>query len=85
MLDVAATLAGHARSMAQQETAAPTMGAEQTMLDGLTELLRQHADRYPALAAAVASARVDSAEGQALEFGLARILDGLEAYLANGR
>jgi AcrR family transcriptional regulator len=83
MLDVVATLIGHVRSMAQQQTAVPGAAAEQAMLDGLAGLLRSHADRYPALSAAVASARAHGAKDQALDFGLARILDGLEAYLSS--
>jgi len=85
MLDVAATLIGHVRSMVQQQSAMPGAAPEQAMLDGLAGLLTYHADRYPALTAAVASARDHGAVGQALDFGLARILDGLEAYLASRR
>jgi AcrR family transcriptional regulator len=86
MLDIAATLIGHVRSLAQQSSAMPGAAApEQAMLDRLAGLLSSHADRYPALTAAVASARDHGAWGQALDFGLARILDGLEAYLASRR
>jgi hypothetical protein len=85
MLDVAATLIGHVRSMVQQQSAVPGAAPEQAMLDGLAGRLSSHADRYPALTAAVASAHDHGASDQALDFGLARILHGLEAYLASRR
>jgi hypothetical protein len=45
-------------------------------------LLVSRGDRFPAFAAAVSAAATDrAAHDQAWEFGLERIMDGLEAYL----
>ncbi|MER6568902.1 TetR/AcrR family transcriptional regulator C-terminal domain-containing protein [Streptomyces sp. NPDC001093] len=46
------------------------------------ELLARHADRYPALTKAVAEGAFDPDGTDPLEFGLARILDGVEALIA---
>ncbi|MGW1372692.1 TetR/AcrR family transcriptional regulator C-terminal domain-containing protein [Streptomyces sp. NPDC002446] len=57
-------------------------GLEQAMSAALNELLAGRADRFPAVAAAAASIEADAASrDRAWEFGLERILDGLEAYL----
>ncbi|MFG2486146.1 TetR/AcrR family transcriptional regulator [Streptomyces virginiae] len=44
----------------------------------LGEVMRTHGERFPALGAALASAAEHGGQDQALEFGLGRILDGLE-------
>ncbi|MFK4085466.1 TetR/AcrR family transcriptional regulator [Kribbella sp. NPDC020789] len=87
-LDAIVVLAGHVRTLALQTTSIP--GGRQ----GLTEeafrsdfatLLATHADRFPSLTAAMRSATADkTADNQGLEFGLQRILDGLE-LLINAR
>jgi AcrR family transcriptional regulator len=46
------------------------------------ELLARHAKRYPALTKAVADGAFDPGGTDPLEFGLARILDGVEALIA---
>lgn len=86
MLDSAAILAGHARGVAQQAVAAPP-GAEpeQAMDAAIVELLRGREDQFPAVLAAIRSAAEQGTQGQALEFGLARILDGIEALIATRR
>lgn len=91
MLDVAVTLVGHVRSLAQQISAATPTGTEgdthagAAMEHAIAALVRGHEDRFPALAAAL----VAPAEGgtptdkpdQALDFGLARILDGVSVLI----
>ncbi|HEY4456074.1 MAG TPA: TetR/AcrR family transcriptional regulator [Pseudonocardiaceae bacterium] len=75
-LDVAATLAGHARAIAQQATASldsPEKGLETIF----AMVLRDHAAHFPALTAALDSA-TDDGRDQAFDFGLNRILDGVE-------
>lgn len=80
-LDVAATLSGHARAIAQQAGSAyPEHGME----SAFAMALRAHEDQFPALMASLASAATDGGQDQALEFGLARILDGVE-LLINSR
>ncbi|MFD5413901.1 hypothetical protein [Streptomyces nojiriensis] len=47
----------------------------------LGEVMREHGERFPALGAALASAAAHGGRDQALEFGLGRILDGLELLM----
>lgn len=81
VLDVAATLAGHVRSIAAQVAAIGYGTPEQTMSAALAVLLRDRQDRFPALAAALDSATAAGAQDQALDFGLQRILDGVELLI----
>jgi AcrR family transcriptional regulator len=74
-MDAVATIAGHVRAIAAQK------GGEEQLVQAMGLVLREHADRFPAVAAAVAEAQQDGAE-QAFTFGLDRILDGLEVLLA---
>ncbi|GIF17678.1 AcrR family transcriptional regulator [Actinoplanes tereljensis] len=71
-MDAIATIAGHVRAIAGQK------GGEQMMTEAMTLVLREHADRFPAIAAAVAD---PGTPDQAFTFGLERILDGLEVLL----
>lgn len=84
MLDLAATLAGHVRTIAQQVTALAGDAPEQAMTSAFAALLRGRQSRFPALTAAIDSAAGHGSQGQALEFGLSRILDGVE-LLINSR
>ncbi|GHE08847.1 TetR/AcrR family transcriptional regulator C-terminal domain-containing protein [Streptomyces alanosinicus] len=78
-MDAAVLLAGHVRGIAEQARAArPNGSPEAELLVALGPLVHQHADRFPALAAAMAS---QDGRDQALDFGLERILDGLEALI----
>ncbi|MFH8443118.1 hypothetical protein ACH4D3_18025 [Streptomyces sp. NPDC018026] len=78
-MDAAVLLAGHVRSIAKQARAARPGGSpEADLLAVLGRLVHQHADRFPALAEAIAS---QDGRDQALDFGLERILDGLEALI----
>ncbi|MEV4535936.1 helix-turn-helix domain-containing protein [Asanoa sp. NPDC049518] len=81
MLDVAATLAGHVRSLAQQAASMPA-DAEGALDDAIAALVSGREDRFPALSAAIAAARTGGPQNQALAFGLARILDGVAALIA---
>ncbi|MGW2250776.1 TetR/AcrR family transcriptional regulator [Kitasatospora sp. NPDC001660] len=78
-MDAAVLLAGHVRGIAQQARAAGADGSpEARLLAALGVLVQRHADDYPALAAAMAE---PGGRDNALDFGLARILDGLEALI----
>ncbi|MFD9814770.1 TetR/AcrR family transcriptional regulator [Streptomyces sp. NPDC059080] len=84
-LDAVVLLTGHVRGIAQ---VAAAMGAgserasapEEVLSAALNELLVGRSDRFPALTSALASGATGRAN-QALEFGLERILDGLEALI----
>lgn len=80
MLDVAVTLVGHVRSLAQQTAGSP-VGTEVALDDTIAGLVQGREDRFPALAAAIADARAGGKQDQALDFGLARILDGVGALI----
>ena len=80
VLDVAVTLVGHARSLAQQAAAVRTDSVENTVHRGMAAVLRGREDRYPALAAALASA-AESGGDRGFDFGLDRILDGVEQLI----
>ncbi len=83
MLDVAATLAGHVRAIAQQQSAQPGGSAEQSLVAAMGALLAGHEDRFPALSAALGSAARQGSQDQALEFGIDRILDGVGLLIAD--
>lgn len=77
MLDVAATLIGHVRGLvAQVAPLGDDEAPEDAMEAGLVALLAGHEDRFPGLLAAVRGPAED--RNQALDFGLERILDGVE-------
>jgi AcrR family transcriptional regulator len=79
-LDVVLVLSGHIRNTRSMAAA----GTQPWTSRRQVELLRQHGDRFPALMAAVLAAGDPSRRGSdhAREFGLARILDGLELLVA---
>lgn len=85
ILDVAATLAGHAKAMAQQAAAA--LGGGNTTERGLTEtmlaLVRGRDNRFPALATTLDAVAREGDQDNALDFGLTRILDGVELLIAS--
>jgi AcrR family transcriptional regulator len=88
MLDVAVLLTGHARNLAQQVAAMPPAAGsdpEQAMDSALQRVLAGRADRFPALTAALTSAGAAGGQDQALDFGLARILDGVAALVDSRR
>jgi AcrR family transcriptional regulator len=79
-LDAVLVLSGHLRNTRSMATA----GTQPWTSGRQVALLRQHGDRFPALAAAVPAAGDPSSLGSdhAREFGLARILDGLGILIA---
>ncbi|MFF8773030.1 TetR/AcrR family transcriptional regulator C-terminal domain-containing protein [Kitasatospora sp. NPDC015120] len=78
-MDAAVLLAGHVRGIAEQARAArPDSPPEAEFLAVLGPLVHRHADRFPALAAALTA---QDGHDRALDFGLERILDGLEALI----
>jgi AcrR family transcriptional regulator len=77
-MDAVATIAGHVRTIAGQ---ARSGESEFTAAIGL--VLREHADRFPAVAAAVREVAVQGGADQAFHFGLDRFFDGLETYLGS--
>ncbi|GAB3924158.1 TetR/AcrR family transcriptional regulator [Kribbella albertanoniae] len=82
-LDAVMVLAGHVRALALQTTSLPggrQRLTEEAFLGAFAEILTTHGDRFPSLAAAMRSAGQDE---QGLEFGLARILDGLEMLITS--
>ena len=80
MLDVVATLAGHARAMAQQVAALPVdLSPDQSLTLTFATLVRGREAEFPALAAALGA--VADGQDQALDFGLDRILDGVELLI----
>ena len=78
-LDAVATIAGHVRMIAGHAGQAESALAA-SMLRAMTE----HADRFPAVAAAIADVAVRGGADQAFSFGLERLLDGLDVLIRNG-
>jgi hypothetical protein len=75
-------ITSHVRNIAQQAPTLPghTTGlTEEDINQALAEILTTEAARFPGLAAAMQTAA--SNENQGLEFGLDRILDGLEVLI----
>ncbi|MFF2787832.1 TetR/AcrR family transcriptional regulator [Streptomyces sp. NPDC058049] len=90
-MDAVVLLAGHVRGIAEQERAAGAgagagsgaagEGPDAQLAAMLGEVMHAHGERFPALGAALASAAEHGGRDQALEFGLGRILDGLELLM----
>lgn len=81
-LDSLAVIAGHVRTIAQQSLTMPggtTGTTEEDITAALTEVLSTHAERFPSLATAMRTTA--GSENQGLEFGLDRILDGIELLI----
>jgi AcrR family transcriptional regulator len=74
ILDVAGTLAGHVRTVAQQTAAMATSSPQQAMEDTFGAVLTGHEARFPALAAALAD---PGGKDQGLDVGLQCILGGV--------
>lgn len=81
-MDAVVLITGHVRGIAQQAAAtAPGQSTEGQLTGVLAALMREHGDRFPAIAAALATSPQDGGD-DAFTFGLARILDGLAALIA---
>jgi AcrR family transcriptional regulator len=84
-MDSILVITSHVRNIAQQSTTFPghTTGlTEEDMQQSLAEILSTEADRFPHLTTAMRTSA--GSENQGLEFGLERILDGLD-LLITGR
>jgi AcrR family transcriptional regulator len=77
-LDAMVVLVGHARTLAEQVA---SRHPEAQLGAAITTVIKQHGDRFPQLAAAMAEAAAAGEQDQAFDFGLARILDGLAALI----
>ncbi|MGW7688375.1 TetR/AcrR family transcriptional regulator [Streptomyces asiaticus] len=81
-MDAAVLLVGHVRGITQQARVAGPAGNPEAELGAiLGDLMQAHGERFPALAAALASAAQSDGQDQAWDFGLQRILDGLAALI----
>jgi AcrR family transcriptional regulator len=76
-LDAVATVAGHVRMIAGQFG-----GAESDLAAAMGMVVRGHADRYPAVVAALTDVAAHGGADDAFDFGLGRILDGLGVLVA---
>lgn len=81
-LDVAATLTGHVRMIAQHAAVSPADAPEQAMADTMNALLAGREDRFPTLTEALAD---PSGKDEALDFGMRCILDGVELLIGRSR
>ncbi|GAA4986120.1 TetR/AcrR family transcriptional regulator [Actinopolymorpha pittospori] len=79
-LDTAAALSGQVRMVAQQAAAYGADSPEQSLLATLGAVLAEDEDRFPAVAAALADTA--GATDQALDFGIQRLLDGVELLIS---
>jgi hypothetical protein len=70
-------IVGHARMLAEQ---AVSRQPEAQLSAAFALVISDHRERYPELAAALAESAAGG-QDQAFEFGLARILDGIEALI----
>ena len=82
-VDAVVVLIGHVRLIAAQAAASPSQPpvGRQRFLAPMRGVLRAYGDRYPAVAAALASSGRDAADGNALQFGLDCLLDGLAVLI----
>ncbi|MDX3227578.1 TetR/AcrR family transcriptional regulator [Streptomyces sp. ME19-01-6] len=81
-MDAVVLLVGHVRGITQQARAAGPAGTPEAELSRvLADLMRAQGERFPALAAALASAEQSGGQDQAWEFGLQRIMDGLAVLI----
>jgi AcrR family transcriptional regulator len=56
-------------------------GSEEELSAGIAAVIAEHGDRFPQLASAMAEAAATGGQNQAFDFGLERILDGLDALI----
>ena len=74
-LDAMVVLVGHARMLAEQQDSEAQLGS------AIAVVMREHGERFPHLATAMAEAAAAGEQDQAFDFGLARILDGLAVLI----
>lgn len=81
-LDTVVVLNGHVRSLVQQMRVGGTDGLEERLVGQMAEVMVAAGDRYPEVTAAMREQSAGgSARDDALNFGIDRILDGLEALI----
>jgi hypothetical protein len=78
-------LIGHIRSQAEFIAGDAQGPSAERCASFMTEVLREHRQRYPALAAAIPSCAFRPSQGDSLAFGLNCILDGIESLLTRRR
>lgn len=82
-LDALALISGHVRSLAQQgfgHDGRRVSDTESGIRRAMASVFAAHGARYPAVAEALGSSTPEHAADNALDFGLDRILDGIEAH-----
>jgi hypothetical protein len=82
-LDSILVITSHVRNIAQQSTTFPghSVGLiEEDVTRSLADILSTESERFPSLTAALRTAA--GSENHGLEFGLGRILDGLEQLIS---
>lgn len=83
-MDAAFLIFGHIRNTQSTNTAGTQpWNTDRRARPAMERLLREHAARYPALTAAMDSTVADLTDATGREFGLQRILDGLEVFIAS--
>ncbi|GAA1076085.1 TetR/AcrR family transcriptional regulator [Nocardiopsis composta] len=80
-MDAVALISGHVRGIAQQAPAPGAEGVEAELAAAMGPVLAAHRADYPHAAAAFAGTAAEGGGDAALDFGLERILDGLEALI----
>ncbi|NEW42278.1 TetR/AcrR family transcriptional regulator [Nocardia cyriacigeorgica] len=81
-LDTVVVLNGHVRSLALQSGGGAADGIEEQLMHQMAEVMEAAGDRYPEVIRALGEqAAGTSARDDALNFGIDRILDGLEALV----
>jgi AcrR family transcriptional regulator len=81
-LDVMVVLVGHARMLAEQVV---SRLSESELSGAMAAVIAHRGDEFPELSAAIADAAATGGQNQAFDFGLERILDGLEALIRSRR
>jgi AcrR family transcriptional regulator len=79
LVDAVLTVNGHVRSLAVFTVQEPVF--DEQAIGTFVDLLRQNASRFPALNAALADGAFGPSQAHPIDFGLQRILDGIEAYI----
>jgi AcrR family transcriptional regulator len=79
LVDAVLTVNGHVRSLAIFTVQEPVF--DEQAINTFVDLLRQNASRFPALNAALAAGAFGPSEAHPIDFGIQRILDGIEAYI----
>lgn len=83
-LDAAVVVIGHIRSVAEQSgtSASGSPVTRRQFMAPMIELMGAHGERFPAVASALAGLSPNDSQGDALQFGLDCILDGLAVRIS---